>query len=520
MKDNQLENNISPPEISWDGWDDYVSNEESPEIDSYDIDFSCGNDLFIENNNTDKEIISACETVPEITVFDAVCGSGKTHHIMELVNKSERSNKFLYITPLIDECHRIAGTEYQKDDVFKRPILEDVKGNFTFNNVGGKNVQTKNYAYDKKHILANRLFKHPDYCGGNKAYHLKQLMTHKENIVSTHQLFCLLTPEHLVNASEYTLVIDEAMSVFNYYSGLSVKETQLLFRKKLLSVAEDGYTLIFNKENFGREVFTTEDTKYEELAELCDAKQLAVIDESYVIWMLNVDLIKSFKEVWVATYLFEGSQMDSFFKSHQLQYKKVTFGKSPQDFLDLVKIHGVNDNRLYADMVKSRFNKLNTCGDKWFSLSASDFKNNEDELTNTLRRNMLNFNNNITKTDKKKHRYHTVFKDYDSKVSGKKYKNEWLPFNIKATNLYNDCHTLAYMINLFVQPDIKRLCHLMGFPISDEQFALSELIQWIYRSRLRNNEEIYLYIPSVRMRELLICWMNEWEFSHLDIHKR
>lgn len=506
MKEKNLNIQVvdnQPPEIFWDGFDELDISDNSPYLDYLQSD--------------DSEILNK----PIITVFDAVCGSGKTNHIMRLIAESDDSQKFLYITPLIDECHRIAGTTYQKDDVYKRPILNDVKGDFQFNNTSGKNFTVKKeYTYDKKNILANRLFKHPDYKGGNKAHHLKQLMAHKENIVSTHQLFCLLTKDHLVNANEYILVIDEAMSVFNYYDGLSVKETKQLFKKKLLSVAEDGYTLIFNKENFGREVFTTKDTKYEELAELCDAKQLAVIDESYVIWMLNVNLIKSFKEVWVATYLFEGSQMDSFIKSHQLEYRKVTFGKSPQDFLDLVKIHGVDDNRLYNCMVKARFNKLNICGDKWFSLSSSDFKKNEDELTNALRRNMLNFNNHITKSHKKKYRYHTVFKDYDSKVSGKKYKNEWLPFNIKATNLYNECHTLAYMMNLFVQPAIKRLCQLMGFPISDEQFALSELIQWIYRSRLRNNEEIYLYIPSVRMRELLICWMNEWEFTQLDIHKR
>ncbi|MNR36774.1 hypothetical protein D3C85_1547400 [compost metagenome] len=40
-------------------------------------------------------------------------------------------------------------------------------------------------------------------------------------------------------------------------------------------------------------------------------------------------------------------------------------------------------------------------------------------------------------------------------------------------------------------------------------YALSEMVQFIWRSRIRDGKEINLYIPSKRMRELLKEWLND-----------
>ena len=44
--------------------------------------------------------------------------------------------------------------------------------------------------------------------------------------------------------------------------------------------------------------------------------------------------------------------------------------------------------------------------------------------------------------------------------------------------------------------------------VSEESFALGEMVQWIYRSQIRNGKPITVYVPSKRMRELLIDWLN------------
>ena len=45
--------------------------------------------------------------------------------------------------------------------------------------------------------------------------------------------------------------------------------------------------------------------------------------------------------------------------------------------------------------------------------------------------------------------------------------------------------------------------------IDENKYALSEMIQWIWRSAIRNGEDIYIYIPSRRMRDLLLEWLND-----------
>jgi len=41
------------------------------------------------------------------------------------------------------------------------------------------------------------------------------------------------------------------------------------------------------------------------------------------------------------------------------------------------------------------------------------------------------------------------------------------------------------------------------------RFALSEMLQFIWRSAIRDNQPIHLYVPSERMRKLLMDWLNE-----------
>ena len=47
--------------------------------------------------------------------------------------------------------------------------------------------------------------------------------------------------------------------------------------------------------------------------------------------------------------------------------------------------------------------------------------------------------------------------------------------------------------------------------VNEDMFALSELLQWIWRSCIRDGQPINLYIPSKRMRTLLKDYLeSEW----------
>lgn len=84
----------------------------------------------------------------------------------------------------------------------------------------------------------------------------------------------------------------------------------------------------------------------------------------------------------------------------------------------------------------------------------------------------------------------------------------FIPCNSKATNQYSERRFLAYVINRKMAFGIKHFFKMRGYEIDEDVWALSEMIQWIWRSAIRNGEQVYLFVPSYRMRRLLLEWMG------------
>ena len=103
----------------------------------------------------------------------------------------------------------------------------------------------------------------------------------------------------------------------------------------------------------------------------------------------------------------------------------------------------------------------------------------------------------------------TSFEDYKSQVKGKGYSNGFVPCNSRATNDYKDKTNCAYLINRYYNPMINRFFTDKGVKIEEDIWALSELIQWLFRSAIREEKEVNLYMPSSRMRSLLKDWLNK-----------
>lgn len=45
--------------------------------------------------------------------------------------------------------------------------------------------------------------------------------------------------------------------------------------------------------------------------------------------------------------------------------------------------------------------------------------------------------------------------------------------------------------------------------VDEDAYALSEMLQWIWRSSIRDGKPINIYIPSKRMRTLLMNWLEQ-----------
>ena len=103
----------------------------------------------------------------------------------------------------------------------------------------------------------------------------------------------------------------------------------------------------------------------------------------------------------------------------------------------------------------------------------------------------------------------TAFSKVKTKLAGKGYTKGWIANNAKGTNEYVDKRAMAYLCNWFYHPVIKGYFHERGIAVDEETYALSAMIQWIWRSQIRRGDPVHLFIPSERMRGLLRAWLSQ-----------
>ena len=410
-----------------------------------------------------------------IKVLDAMMGSGKTTRLIEMISKLPKLAKIIYITPLISECHRVAGTLPISIDDNTPQMMDE-----------------EEYIYLDNHPLNNRRFRHPttkQSAKGTKLDDFKDLVKGGCNIVSTHSLFNDLTKEinDLIILHGYILVLDEVLTMYEEYEDVDKRSLHTFFENDWIYLASDKITLQWNNDVSYKDVPVLEG-----FAKLCNANRLLLVDNNIVVIEFPYNTIKSFKEVYVATYMFEGSQMYPYLRSYGANISIEKFGLRPSAYKSLIKLNTEK--------------KINFIGEPSTSLSKSFFlKRGPNEV---LAANLHNFLQNKCKTNKT-NRIWTTFKQYKNVIGGNTYKNQWLACNTKATNEYRSASSVAYMLNLYPNPMIVKVLAYKDASLNQELYALSEMVQFIWRSRIRDNQPINLYVPSSRMRNLLIRWLDD-----------
>ncbi|MNQ67508.1 hypothetical protein D3C85_820350 [compost metagenome] len=83
----------------------------------------------------------------------------------------------------------------------------------------------------------------------------------------------------------------------------------------------------------------------------------------------------------------------------------------------------------------------------------------------------------------------------------------------RATNDYANRWVAIHAYNRYVNRVVAAYLQDYGSEVgavpSDDQFALSEMLQWLYRTRIRKDQPIDVYLLSSRMEKLLRAWLND-----------
>lgn len=395
-------------------------------------------------------------TVNTVTVVDARMGRGKTSAAMRYMKEHSADKRFLFVTPYLSEVERIRG-------------------------------------YCDFEIAADDL--------SSKSANLKLKMRSKRNLAITHALFYLMDNETLTLAKEngYSLIVDESIDVIEKIPT-SAKDYDLIIQKMVLE-EENGRLHWIDPDYEGR---------FNDYKELADNGNLFRLD-SALLKITNPDIFDVFEEVIMLTYLFDGQTQKAYLDYFRIPYRVVgvELDESGYRFSDGPDSPPPIDLRGLIHIVDRK--KMNELFSGTYALSKNWYsrRSASDPSIEALRRNLNNLFTSIAKADAT-HRIWTCFKDDKSKVTGAKGKfaSSFLPMNIRATNEYRQATTVAYLVNRFCDPNLIKFFAVRGIEIDNDKYALSEMIQFIWRSSIRDGNPITLYVPSERMRNLLINWMD------------
>lgn len=399
-----------------------------------------------------------------VSIVDAVMGAGKSQSIINHINKDKES-RFLVITPYLDEVKRYKKFCAGKD--FKTPLFEN---------------------------------------GGTKLDDIKRLISKGENIISTHALFQRFDNEliDMCRAANYVLIMDEVANVVDEYS-ISKQDYQVLV-STYTDINPETRQLIWKNE------YDNYIGKFENEKRLCDLGSLVSYGDSLMVWLFPIETFNSFREIYILTYRFDLQLQKYYYDYYGLPYKYLSVAGDSIGTYHLVD-YSDDINYIKYDYSKlihiCEIEKLNMIGDRDADLSKSWYERNKRNISmSILKNNISNFFRNI-RNDCSTDNIWTTFKDYQSYLKGKGYTKGFLPLNSRATNEYRDRTSVVYPVNRYLNPFVKNFFTTNGIKVDEDGYALSEMLQFIWRSAIRDGKDIWVYIPSIRMRNLLKQWIRE-----------
>lgn len=394
-----------------------------------------------------------------ISVIDSIMGSGKTTWSIRYMN-THRDERFVYITPFLEECKRIQnecpGMNFVQPDGFKQDSFRTLLR-------AGKNICTT-------HALLSKIkFNNAD----------------KENI----------------DKYKYVFILDEAVDVIQPVNNISKFDVRAIFDSKAVEIDKDCYVRWIAEDH--------ETSRFRDIYEMATSGTLIWYNDSLFMWLLPIDTIRAMKDLFIMTFMFEASHLCGYLQAHDIGYTKWYIDnrelKQGEQNLEAEKKRIRNLITIYEG-------NLNDVGKDECALSATRWKGRtgkQNKADIATRKKTLDNARNffVHKMQKKSNEcIWSAFKGKD--ISIKSYDTAFVPFNSRATNEYRTRNCLAYLVNIYEHPYVKIWFLDKNIEINENIVALSTMIQWIWRSAIRNGEPIDIYIPSSRMRRILKEWLE------------
>ena len=400
-----------------------------------------------------------------ITIKDYPCGSGKT---TSMIKSFKQEEKYLVILSYLSEVDRII--EDTTDVSFVEPVAED-------------NIQN------------------------TKTESLKDLLLTGSNVATTHSMYERLVPlaeEGLLD--DYNIIIDEVPEVVKAVSTkskTSIKEFYV--NSGFIEVEDNGLVLATDKWREKKEEVA--DTLSNKILTYAETGCLYLLGEHMFIWAMPSKLLSAGKSVTILTYKAEGSLLVSYMRKLSLpyliqsnKYKEEAFREQAAELINLQDIPSISKL------------KLSHTGQQEGMRSSNYYSKLSCGLKNLRSRQLKGLDlSNVLLTCKKDAWIQNNGKAGVFAQGSKIFENtNWIANTTRGTNEYAHCSHLIYLYDQNINKLLARWLNDESRHFNDA-YALTELIQWVWRSRIRKGEPITLYLPAPRMRSIFIDWLEGWD---------
>lgn len=394
-----------------------------------------------------------------LNIIDSQMGTGKTSYAIQEMGSNDKN--YIYITPFLTEVKRV------------------------------------------KENIKNKKFYEPMQLGNGKLKHLIDLVKNNKSVISTHALFSTANDElmELLKLNKYTLILDEVMDVIDIVN-LKKDDIDILINENLISVDDFG-KVTWNNPNYTG-IFS-------DIKIMAEHNRLIMANGSLMLWLFPIDVFQCFERVYIMTYMFKGQIMKYYYDLYNIKYEYNSV-KLIDNKYQLINYE--DDRGRFKNLIKIlEDEKLNSIGKDKNNLSLSWYEKAKESYLEILKNNIYNFFYNRCKAKSKEVLWTTFLGDrenFKKALQSKGYQSKkcFAPINSRATNEYRDRKYIAYTVNRFVNPYLKNFFNGKGVSVDEDAYALSEMLQLIFRSAIRDGKEVEIYIPSFRMRKMLEEWVN------------
>jgi hypothetical protein len=444
---------------------------------------------------------------PTVSVIDALMGTGKStwaiKRIKDDISITGYANKrTIVVLPYNDEVDRYANALGNSLNVVAlgKEYLE-----------GEKNSETKTSTFI-------------------------DALKYADCIIITHSLF----EDHingeileLIREGEWHSIIDETISVFQEKKGIDKQDIQGFVDDGIATVKVIGEGVSSNYAGVSKLVLNSmmydsymeldrTETK-RSIIRLLRTRDFFMVDtdgsKDFYSFSMSPAWVDSFVSVTILTYLFKNTDMDYWLGIHGYTVEHLELLRVAEGGHITKRHSGTYSGKPFRDFIqidKPTGGRSQVYGDGCYDLSNNKMTRmsaNSPQMVQ-MRQHLRSFkerhdigNEDFMFTCRKENRAYYIdrnrrlFKSFTG-------EQNWLAFNARGTNEWKDRHFIYYACNLFPFPAIEKTIQRHGYVYDKEQFALSAMLQFIWRSAIREGKKITVLFQSKRMRDLFETWLN------------